>query len=61
MVPTGDPPAIDTISGPKCLHRTTASIAIENDSEIAVRAKILFAVKLVTGRIDSNVPVSGAG
>lgn len=61
MVPTGDPSAINTISGPKCLHRTTASIAIENDSEIAVRAKILLAVKLITGRSDSNVPVSGAG
>jgi hypothetical protein len=61
MVPTGNPPAINTISGPICLHGTTAPIAIKNDREIAVRAKILLAVKLITGRSDSNVPVSGAG
>jgi hypothetical protein len=61
MVPTGNPPAINPISGPVCLHRTAASIAIKNNREIAVRAKILLAVKLVTGRSDSNVPVSGAG
>lgn len=60
MVPTGDPPAVDTISGPICLHCAAASVAIENDSEIAVRAKILVAVELVTGRSLSNVPVSRA-
>ena len=61
MVPTGDPPAIDTIPGPKCLYRTTTYIAVENDGEIAVRAIILLAVELVAGRSNSNVPVSGAG
>lgn len=61
MVPTGDPAAIYTISGTICCHCTTASITIENYSEIAIGARILLAVKLVTGGGDGNVPVSGAG